>query len=57
MDKKNKPAHTLGALKLHYGGLVRDEETWIKDEELRVLGHCFLFSSHWIALHLITEFE
>lgn len=33
-------------------------EAWIKDEEMRVRGHCFFcFSSHWIGLHLITESE
>ncbi|RVE56692.1 hypothetical protein OJAV_G00223690 [Oryzias javanicus] len=34
------------------GGLVRK----VLDEGSRVLG-LFLFSSHWIVLHLITEFE
>jgi len=57
MDKKKKTSTRAWRAQAALGGLVRDKETWIKDEELRVLGHCFLFSSHWIALHLITEFE
>lgn len=40
MDKKQTSTRAWRA-QAALGGLVRDEETWIKDEELRVLGHCF----------------